>query len=305
MKIIDCKAELLKQGDGLDAMFKHIELCGRVSYKSEDRMTKDSSIKFVENLIKSSHTSVLEHGTVYLKVIIGTPTSDEKYFSKVSLLTFFKGNPYSKVVERNETEKGDGYSYDLFVSYITTNYRVVVENNLEESIKPYICDKTCFHKNRFTMKFTTDRGVTHEIVRHRKDSFTQEAQRFCNYMSGKFNMSVTFIQPPWLKESDQEEFEEDLKTIENLYFKYLDKGYKPEEARYFLINGTKTEICVTGFDSDWKHFFDLRYYGTTGKPSPDMLCLTKKAKEVLEENGILFVPKKIKIKNSDDDTPEN
>ena len=71
-------------------------------------------------------------------------------------------------------------------------------------------------------------------------------------------MSVTFIQPDWIKEEHQLEFEEDCKVIENLYFKWLNKGYTPQLARYFLNNGVKTELVATAFIDDWKHFFDLR-----------------------------------------------
>ena len=97
-----------------------------------------------------------------------------------------------------------------------------------------------------------------EWVRHRTESFCQESTRYCNYSKDKFDMSVTFIQPNWIKEEHQLEFEEDCQVIENLYFKWLNKGYTPQFARYFLNTGVKTELVATAFVDDWKHFFDLR-----------------------------------------------
>jgi thymidylate synthase ThyX len=117
-------------------------------------------------------------------------------------------------------------------------------------------------------------------------SFLQESQRYCSYIKEKFGASVTFIQPDWIKDSDQKEFEEDIKTVEKLYFKWLNKGYKAEEARYFLINGTKTEIVITAFASDWRYMLDLRYFEKTGKVSPDMKSLMQKAQKVMQEAGI-------------------
>lgn len=97
-----------------------------------------------------------------------------------------------------------------------------------------------------------------EWVRHRTESFCQESTRYCNYSKDKFGMSVTFIQPNWVKEEHQEEFEEDCALFEALYFKWLNMGYTPQFARYFLNTGVKTELVATAFIDDWKHFFELR-----------------------------------------------
>ena len=91
-----------------------------------------------------------------------------------------------------------------------------------------------------------------------------------NYAKEKFGASVTFIQPDWVKPEDQSEFEEDCATIEKLYFKWIDKGYPAQLSRYFLINGTKTELVITGFADDWQHFFDLRALDKTGPAHPDI-----------------------------------
>ena len=174
---------------------------------------------------------------------------------------------------------------DKEYAYITMNYRHIVENNWLDDLQ-YFCSPTEFHEKRYTMRFTCDRGVSHQLVRERLMSFLQESQRYCSYIKEKFGASVTFIQPDWIKTSDQKEFEEDIKAVEKLYFKWLNKGYKAEEARYFLINGTKTEIVITAFASDWRHMLDLRYFEKTGKVSPDMKDLMQKAQKSMQEAGI-------------------
>jgi thymidylate synthase (FAD) len=107
-----------------------------------------------------------------------------------------------------------------------------------------------------------DRGVSHEFVRHRVKSFAQESTRYCNYIKAKFGGSVTCITPPWLQEHEELEFEEDLTVIEQIYFKWLKKGWTAQQARGFLSTFTKTELVMTGFVSDWEHFFTLRCHST-------------------------------------------
>lgn len=93
-------------------------------------------------------------------------------------------------------------------------------------------------------------------------SFAQESTRYCNYLKAKFGGSVTCLMPPWLKESEELEFEEDLIVIEQIYFKWLNKGWTAQQARGFLSTFTKTELVMTGFVSDWEHFFELRCHNT-------------------------------------------
>ena len=269
MKLIESKAEYLPQEEGLEGIYKQIELCGRTCYKSEDKITEDSAKGFVDRMIKSTHTAMLEHGTVYLTHPVEYITTHRNNFS-----TRYSKNPYSKITVD-----------DFGTRYITTNLRVLVENNWLADLQ-YLCSPTEFHEKRYTFRFTTDREVSHQTVRERVMSFAQESQRFCCYLKEKFGMSVTFIQPAWIKPFDQKEFEEDLKVIEQIYFKWLNKGYKAEEARYFLINGTKTEIIVTGFASDWRYMMDLRFFEKTGKVSPNMRDLIHKVQASMQEAGI-------------------
>ena len=278
MRLIESKAEYIPQENGIEGIYKMIELAGRTAYHSLDKITPTSAKDFVDRMIKSKHGATLEHGTVYLAIPI---TTNHAGFSE----GHYRDNPYSKFNESKELCMKDEYGDKCDCWCITTNYRVLQENNWLDDLQ-YLCFPTEFHEKRYTMRFTCDRGVSHQLVRERLMSFLQESQRYCAYIKEKFGASVTFIQPDWIKPSDQKEFEEDIKAIEQLYFKWLNKGYKAEEARYFLINGTKTEIVITAFASDWRHMLDLRYFEKTGKVSPDMKNLMQKAQKVMQEADI-------------------
>ena len=275
MKLIESKVEVIEQQPGLEGMYKHIELAGRVSYKSEDKITEDSAKEFVDRMIKSKHGAVLEHGTVYLK---GRAVYDENGILEVPknlFPGFFERNKYS-IVRKIESE-------DMCNWYITTNLRVIVENSLTECLE-YICEPTEIHEKRITARFTIDRINSQSIVRHRTMSFTQESQRFCNYSKDKFNNEVAFVKPHWFNEEFPASLTwiEAMKDAEKRYFELIEMGLKPQDARGVLPNETKTEIVVTGFESDWEHFFSLRSpkYGAQG-PHPNIAKLADELYEKL------------------------
>lgn len=124
-----------------------------------------------------------------------------------------------------------------------------------------------------TVKFVVDRGISHELVRHRMASFAQESTRYCNYMKDDFGSEITFIIPKYLdsKSAGYYAWKETMKYCEDAYFKLLDIGLTPQEARAVLPNSTKTEVVMTANLREWIHFFKLRALGTTGKPHPQML----------------------------------
>ena len=233
-----------------------------ISYKEEDVycVTVSTGLIMVRgtNGVTSicGNCAMLEHGTVYLKC----KTHDLcKYFD----------SPYSKM-------------YDGEWIYVTTNYRVLVENSWLDDLQ-YICEPTEFHEKRYTVKFICDRGVSHEFVRHRVFSFAQESTRYCNYSKDKFNNCITYILPVWCKNVNIEDYEKNPKLMynangiltdneinflcglydtESRYLKLLENGWTPQQARAVLPNSLKTELVVTGFTSDWKHFFKLRDAGS-------------------------------------------
>lgn len=292
MKLIKPSFEIWNQPAGLEGVYKQIERVGRVCYKSEDKITEDSAKPFVDRMIKSGHGAMLEHGTVYLKVFNVIENSE--------LIDKYKSNKYSVVKEGTEVYNCHGDILYGSCKCITTNYRVLVENGWLDDLR-YICEPTKYHERRVTVHFVCDRGVSHEFVRHRVMSFAQESTRYCNYSKDKFGNELTFIQPCWLDDerlklygpyhtvirdkSLESIFIASLNNAEKDYIDLIDLGWKPQEARAVLPNSLKTELVVTGFTSDWNHFFDLRARGTTGAPHPQ-------AKELAEPLMKEFIARK-------------
>jgi thymidylate synthase (FAD) len=171
MKIIKASYEIMDNLNG-EEILKKIELCGRVCYKSEEKMTDESAKKFVGAIIKNGHESVLEH------------------FS-------------------------------------------------------------------FTVRFIVDRGVSHEIVRHRIASFSQESTRYCNYGN---NDEITVIEPLFWKKDNfaYMAWENSCKQAERAYLDMLFAANSPQEARSVLPNSLKTEIIMTANLREWRHFLRLR-----------------------------------------------
>ena len=317
MKLISQSAQYLPQQTGIDGIYKQIELAGRTSYLSWDKMTDDSAKKFVDMLIKSKHTSVLEHGTVYLKMY--SPGIFEKI--QPHNVYDYLHNPYCKY---KEFVTPDGLQKFAMTYYITTNLRVLQENGWLDDLK-YLCEPTEFHEKRLSVKVVTSRSISHELVRHRSMSFIQESQRYVGY-DNRFG-EITYIKPLWLgynvpcgtvyyhdginyrimpDENKPEDFisvrpgndftEEEALRLTNFfrvldnaeyYYKRLKKdGLKSQEAREVLPNATKTELVITAFESDWREWFAQRLFGKTGQPHPDMLVLANLIKEEFEKAGV-------------------
>lgn len=287
MKLIKPSYEFWEQKEGLSGVEAQIERAARVCYASEP---KGEVGELLGKLIKAKHYAMLEHGTVYLMIDCSGRLIDvaNKYIQ----------NKYSKV-----SLHSDGVHY-----CITTNYRVLVENNWLDDLK-YLCEPTEYHEKRITVKFTMDRIGSQSFCRHRVFSFAQESTRYCNYSKDKLGNEITFIIPSWLnipegiaywhdglgyrvgadpnntdfdaslgyinKSSNYDSFLYALENAEKSYFRLLKEEWKPQQARQVLPNALKTELVMTGFVSDWKHFFDLRAIGTTGKPHPDAETLAK------------------------------
>ena len=314
MKLINSKAEIIPQGEGIEGVYRQIEVCGRTCYKSEDKMTDTSSKAFVDRMIASNHTAMLEQGTVYLKI----PCNWLHRLTHIGLCSKYIENPYSRTHEMYEflnTPMSHDTTSANMVPYlaVTTNLRVLVENDWLEDLK-YICEPTQYHEKRYTMRFTTDRGVMAELTRHRAFSFSVESTRYCNYSRDKFDNEITFINPSWLNlnkgkyqtvttnneiqivgdglvkgyyDKDKEAtFLRSCLDSESDYMNLIDEGCSPQEARQVLPNALKTEVCMTGFASDWRFFFDLRFYGETGKPHPDMELLASKARSEFVKAGL-------------------
>ena len=189
--------ELAQNLDAAEIM-KHIERAGRVCYKSESNISDTSAEKFIANIIKSGHESVIEHVSITFKIIC-------------------------------------------------------------------------------------DRGISHEIVRHRISSFSQESSRYCDYSGGKFGGELTFIKPCFWNEDDENYllWRETMATLEKNYLEMRKNGARPEQARSILPNSLKTEIFMTANLREWRHFLKLR---TAKRAHPQMREIAIQIYKILNEN---------------------
>lgn len=286
MKFIEPSVEIIQQEPGIDGMMKIIEMAGRTAYKSEDHITEDSAKRFVKMLKDKKHGAALEHGTCYLDIPkeVWNDLVDDHDLNFIDC-------PYQWF----------GYSglTDDYI-HLTTNYRVLVEHGyevlLDGMVEPTEEDfENEIFKRRITVKFTCDRGVSHEFVRHRVFSFLQESTRYCNYGKDKFGNQITFIIPRWIHDIQEEiastvdsatglsreyfrDYQTDvlmnnLTTVDRTVSSYMDTlqaiedcyldmtmedGLKPQQARQILPNALKTELIMTGTIEQWEGFFKLR-----------------------------------------------
>lgn len=280
MNFMDMSIERIPQED----MMRHIEKCGRVCYKSEAKITQDSANDFIEMLKNNEHGSVLEHGTVYLRV----PYGFNSYLTKVEK---YDHNNWSRVVFGGIND---------YNAYITTNYRVIVENNWEEDLK-YVCEPTRFHKKRVTFKFVHDIGIARDSNRHRAHSISEESTRFINYNK----RGITFTASPFTTETCEAfdhqriplvfenmwmgEHEDDITDLDvwmfscdtstYCYNKLINLGWKPQMARRALNIGTKTETYYTAFVDDWYEYIRKREKAA----HPDIIKLVERMKVLLNE----------------------
>lgn len=189
--------------------------------------------------------------------ILGNVTADE-------LLR--KIESYGRVCYKSESLISDGSAAPFIRRILKNGHESVIEHE------------------KITVRIICDRGVTHEIVRHRIASYSQESTRYCNYSQDKFGRELTFIKPCFWNEESPEYliWKEQMQSIENSYIALIDAGTTPEEARSILPNSLKTEIIVTMNLREWRHFFKLR---TSRRAHPQMreisIPLFKAMREIL------------------------
>ena len=127
-----------------------------------------------------------------------------------------------------------------------------------EKISKVFKHESVIEHSTMTVKFICDRGVSHELVRHRLCSFSQESTRYCNYAKGKFGGEITVIKPPGLSILGQQAWQLAMEACEHTYIYMLRAGETPQIARSVLPNSLKTEIIVTANLREWKHIFAMR-----------------------------------------------
>lgn len=263
MKFIKSSFEILDWIPSIDGIYRQIELTGRVSYKSEDKITEDSVKKFIDMLIKRGYTSCLEHGTVYLKLDDNTYKSifnkdNEKWNTFINK---YKTNPYSTVTNNY---------YDV---YITSNYRVLYQNNWLDDLQ-YLCEPTEYHEKRITVKFILPIFISREFSYFSPDKFNNELTFIIPYWADLKEARYQFWDNDWVDATDKNKipdtilkhFEGDSTDIflsqcesaEVNYKALINRGCKAQEASEILPLCTKTELIMTKTVEQWKKFFKLR-----------------------------------------------
>lgn len=309
MRIVTPSVEIMRTGLGRDTLVKpeqFIERVGRTCYKSEDKITDDSASKFVANLIKRGHEAVIEHWSLIFKTDGGSYNDfkndwnvllsganiplTERLRPHIRFTDYIKEDGEVRFVISANMRAWRDYAkacvegFGLVPQYmwgIVRNYPlffpefqdyVPVITNHTILIPINVCDlseeERLVHQD-VTMKFICDRGVSHEVVRHREASYAQESTRYCNYSGDKFGGELTFVRPSWCGEGTNvyEIWKDGCKRAEDDYFSLLAASGVPQEARSLLPSSTKTEVVVTANLSDWNHFFALRDHSAA---HPDM-----------------------------------
>lgn len=270
MKLIENKIEKLEQKHDLLDIYEQIEIAGRTAYKSLDKIEYDENRRsktakaFVDKMIELGHNSPLEHGTVYLLISGKDNIIKNYYYNKYSTCNLL---PYPD---------NDGSP----VWAVTTNYRVMVENNTLDDLRR-ICEPTEYHEKRTTFRLTCARVQADSFVRHRVFSFLMESTRYCNYSDGKFDNEITVVEPTrWddFSAVQQNLFFGAWDYAKHNYMTLIKTGVKPEDARDVLPLQLKTELIMTGTESQWEQFFKLRI---SDHAHPDAKYIAEKIKEQL------------------------
>lgn len=316
IKVVNPSVEIWNQeGYTLDAIWKHIARCARVCYQSVPKNNGETDYGFIVRTllkgkdivnrryyniekIKTCHLSVFEHSTVHLKYRLFMV----KDFAQASK---FINNHYSK------TKKDDGYLY------VTTNMRVLIENNWIDELEFIDTTPNCpYYMPRTTICFITDIGTSRELNRHRVNSISEESTRYCRYNADKFGNNITVAKLPWINIEDSacqgyntglyydNEIYNDNKIVPHftknwtainwflyglqianlVYCKCIELGWTAQQAREILPLNTKTQVVHTAFVDDWEHWIALRSNEVSGKVHPMMSKLAKQlVKQIYHE----------------------
>ena len=308
MKLVEPQVELWKQEPTLEGAWHQIARATRVCYQSKPR-EGESDEAFVNRVIlkpatredgsidfDKCHGAMLEHGTIYLNI----PKT-----SFVARTLHYIHNKYSRVLFGT-------LFYDDNNDYVTTNMRVILENNWQNDLK-FISAPT-HHIKRTTFSVITDIGVTRELNRHRVNSIAEQSTRYCTYSADKFGNEITYTSNDFLADCmndlhfdgftiDSHFFHELCEDIANnetnhwtssIYYIFgllasefaylgLKKNKVPNDiARQVLNLNTRSQAVYTAFDDDWQHFIKLRADNVSGKVHPNIQLVAKKIKDIYE-----------------------
>ena len=318
MKIIVPSVEIMRTGleKGYITPEKHIEKVGRTCYKSEDKITDDSAAKFVSGLINRGHEAMIEHFSLIFKTNEFTyEEMAEDYEMLMHNIDIDLTEPLRPYLRFTDQQMSDGEqrcivsanmrAWRCFVGACVEGYgfipqylhgivrchslffpefqayvpSIIYNDKLIPIAVSELTESERWVHQDITVKFTCDRGVSHEIVRHRVASFAQESTRYCNYGLDKFGNEITVIRPSWCKEEDDiyKVWRDGCILAEGAYFSMLSENATPQEARSVLPNSLKTEVIVTMNLANWDHFFELR---CARDAHPDIQEVAKMARDM-------------------------
>lgn len=324
MKIIAPEVKIMRTGLETDFMTpeQFIEKVGRTCYKSEDKITETSAEKFVSGLIKHGHEAMIEHWSLVFRTDYATYNNmrsdwnDLMHDKNVECATELR--PFIRFTDRIDDNGNDRFIISAnmrawrdhvkacvkamghipqYLHGVVNNYHLffpeyqyyipgIIMNDklIPISISELTEAERKIHQD-VTMKFVCDRGVTHEVVRHRVASFAQESTRYCNYAKDQFGNEITVVRPSWCDEGQMvyTVWYNGCKDCESNYFMLLSEGATPQEARSVLPSSLKAELIVTMNLDGWEHFFKLR---CAPDAQPDMREVAIMAHDLFEKEVV-------------------
>lgn len=320
MKIVNPSVEVLRTGLEKDFMTpeQFIEKVGRTCYKSEDKITPDSAEKFVHGLINRGHEAMIEHHTLIFEIkdfeyfkyfqrrwfevncTLDTPVADDSFMPKLRFTSdgryIVSGNvrAWRDYIRAHIRNSGNIYTYhiqDVMDAAPLFFEDLRPADSRPKTYEPWLTPITVkdlqgdlehLVHHDVTLKFVCDRGVSHELVRHRAASFAQESTRYCNYSKGKYGAEITVVRPSWcaVNSDEYKAWERACMRTEDEYMTLISFGCVPQQARAVLNNSLKTEVIVTGSVGHWHHFFGLR---CGPEAQPDMREVACMARDILQD----------------------
>lgn len=304
MRIINPSVSVITEKDP----FKKIERVGRTCYKSEDKIAEGSAKKFYRGLTNRKHTAMVEHATFIFNL-------DRFQYDVLKVLNHYKYLNFTEdngryLVSGNLRAINESEATSLCKALYELDHDLIYNEGMRTFLETYeiqgkvrVVDFSEIKnptENEFmnhfymTFDFITDRGVTHEMVRHRPASFAQESTRYCNYVKEQFGGELTIIKPTHWDSLPDHIKHSYIKTWESAECEYdylIRHGETPQQARAVLPNALKTEIIMTANAKEWEHFFDLRARSVTGAPHPDIKTVADMALTMYEVERVMHIGK--------------
>lgn len=305
MKVIEPTCRIIEEYFQEGRLLQQIERCGRVCYKSEDKITATSANAFIKGIVERGHFSVTEMGQIVLDVSIDSEAVLQKLFETIPRFItadrlekkhfLLSGNPraFRELILNHAPLKISkavlkllSAAYPVLYADLLPKHGLVEPDGVavrmlsaqEIDALPVYLKK----RHRTVLAhLTVNRAVTHELVRHRVASYLQESQRYCRYDQERFGGEVVFIKPCFYEEDSPEYklWQKAMEETERIYIELL-KTSSPQAARTVLPNSCKTEIMVHATLEEWGHIFRLR---TSKWADPSMQEIMLKLKKQMVE----------------------